>query len=836
MSEKEKTVEEVKQPENEDKKDEKEVQETKESEDLENSTNSKEDSELTDSEISDSEESESEKKSGLDILLDPNFDELDYEDSELVTIYKSALHEHIVSTQELKDGLTKKIEDTQQTVKQLLLKEQQYKQSLTSSAALIKELKENFTNYANKYVEMTENYENEQKEHNKTLSELHNLETATKTMITPNMSMLAALEITVKNGKIEGVAVKESLDAARDDAMLKIQIMTKKIEELQRQVTSSKIEVAKTGEEIEKSKQSAQDALRKNEELTKELGLTGMQVKMKDDEIEKLKKAVDELKNRERALVEQNERVKKVITSKNEIIKATKGMDGGGLSSAAMLMKQNLLKKGKEEGKQYALPVVKMNEKALPTSEEKCEEKKSESVKKEESKLARIKMPDFGKKIDTKLEENKEKKETTMPQNKTPMTFGELMKMGQIEKSAQVNLFPQQQIPAQQQEAKSPFGFSFGNFQSKLDSRLNGEKPETRMERRRKRHEFRMNPLLSIFGVTEQKTIASVDGIIDFGISQNGLIVVRSTGNSGEVNLISTHNFESTKLYERDVRMGSQTSSGFCLVNSTSVILYGTTEMEYPMSNVSAVGESDNGIVLIDYDGGVCEIVDGCFNYIDSVSFRPFGNVYYVERSYERMYLFVDNMGHLALYKRGLCAASNPNTTVLAFSVLNDKVFAINKNMPNEICVMEFNTLNVINTISLEHPVWKLVCLPGLIGAIGEKDVYVFNNNFSRKLEYERKEGDKMIGVAFVQRNGQIQTVVATTTEVRLADSMCCQHDFIDFKSSGMMTTICCVCNMPCRKGKRCKQCGTVFHPECGLKFKGQFLTQFSPCWGEKVE
>ncbi|EDR28995.1 hypothetical protein EDI_004250, partial [Entamoeba dispar SAW760] len=187
--------------------------------------------------------------------------------------------------------------------------EAKLKQHVSQAQEIIKELKEGYDKNSKSFNEITEAYQNEQIAHNKTLQELNELRLAQKSMCS-NMTMCAAVEIVIKNGKVTGLNMKESLDATRDDAMMQLNLMTRKVDELRRELTATKVETTKRNEEVEKERKNSQELMRKIELMKTESINLQNDIKLKDNEIEELKKKIEE----------ENSHQKKTTSSKEQKI------------------------------------------------------------------------------------------------------------------------------------------------------------------------------------------------------------------------------------------------------------------------------------------------------------------------------------------------------------------------------------------------------------------------------------------------------------------------------------------------------------------------------------
>ena len=55
-------------------------------------------------------------------------------------------------------------------------------------------------------------------------------------------------------------------------------------------------------------------------------------------------------------------------------------------------------------------------------------------------------------------------------------------------------------------------------------------------------------------------------------------------------------------------------------------------------------------------------------------------------------------------------------------------------------------------------------------------------------------------------------------------------HDMKDYKESKGKKHDCSYCHKECKKGKKCKKCGIVYHSECLKTFQGYLIAHHSPC------
>ncbi|KAL7721576.1 Phorbol-ester/DAG-type domain-containing protein [Entamoeba marina] len=709
---------------------------------------------------------------GMQLICSENFDEDDYEDYELADIYRQGFFDHIEETKTIQSVYTKKLDDAHESIKELLLREQKYKQHISMSKEIIQELKEVADRNSQKYMEMCETYENEQKLHNKTIEELNELKNASSSMCA-NTTLCGSIQIVVKNGKISELKLQESEDSARDDALLQVSLLTKQISELQRSTNSMNLEMNKAKEETEKEKQNSVEYKRKLDELSNDLHVLETGSKYKDDRIKELTKQIEELQQREKRSTNAEDRIKRLLEKRT----------------------QTQQTRTAERKKRMGIGLNHTNKSPLlisPSVNEKQDEKPS---------LITNALMQFSNTLFN------DPKQTTL-YNKRRSSF--LENKSEDNPSSQTGSKPTSNLMSSRSSMIEP-----PTQQSQV---LEKTSSVSAIERKHKK-----TPSWNPEYVSDNSVVLEKPGLVDIAMNTNGTTVVSCQNGMHCIEMYTRETWHRTFKLDKSINRILKTPKGFCVVDDYSVTLFEEAPMEYPVTNVTAIGESVNGILVVDKDMNLYDISDSDFNVRAplkvEVQDRIFGLIdCYITKVNDKLTSIL-KLTH---------EVKTIDKRVISFTISDDLIWAIDKDTPEHILCFD-SSLSLLETKTLLYPMSHIEGYGGFVLTYGGHSAYIITPQ-KKIVDIINPTFDEIKGISFTLDKKSIVAILATQNNIIRTQTKFATHEWRDIT---IKQATCAVCGKRAtkEKGKKCKKCSLFIHSNCVHSYGGILRTTRYPCF-----
>ena len=611
---------------------------------------------------------------GLDLYNSDAFDPDDYDDYELSIIYKNTIDDLFDNMSKMKNLYTEKIHTLDEKLRLCQQNESKWSQILQQSKQIINQLKEENDKLSSDFNQMNESYRQEQVSHNETIKQLNELKLNQQTGCA-NMTMCAALEIKVENGKVVDISMKENMDSVRDDALMQLNLMTKKVDELRRELNSNSVDSMSQKREVEKEKERTKELERKIELL--EIDKTNLEndIKSKNEEIEDVKKRLEEElakprrtggpslspEDREKRLAAVRERNKKLATQKGGINARRKQMAARNAMQSQILQSQM--------------------------------------------------------------------QQSQMPSNAMEST----LMMSMAPTSVQPQIIPNENDKSMQNSAgkssetnmmtSNMFGITNSSSTKKEEKKKSSDKKKV------SRSTFSSkNARKSGVNSSSWSQIASNDKFKTIGINEEGLIGVTANENGANKLVIFKHKtFNEDYNLEMDCKMTLQTKHGYLVSDGNTVMLVvkaGANEMNVIPEGVLHIGESENGILIVNSALEVVEIIGKNKKTLMTLEQDDIdGNIY----AFNGLIIYKETSGKIVTHASVLKSKFYSEKPVSSFTLSNGKIYCARNDELNKIDVLNLE-LQVIKTHELVKDIKSLINYQNYVIAISERSAYCLEN------------------------------------------------------------------------------------------------------------
>ncbi|BFU20444.1 hypothetical protein EHI8A_100850 [Entamoeba histolytica HM-1:IMSS-B] len=720
--------------------------------------------------------SSSEEFGGLELFNSDEFDPNDYDDYELTVIYHNTICDLFEQMKEFKTMYDEKLKNYQEMLRHSTQNETKLKQHVSQAQEIIKELKEGYDKSSKSFNEITEAYQNEQIAHNKTLQELNELKLAQKTMCS-NMTVCAAVEIVIKNGKVTGLNMKESLDATRDDAMMQLNLMTRKVDELRRELTATKVETTKSNEEVEKERKNSQELMRKIELMKTESINLQNDIKLKDNEIEELKKKIEEDNSLQKKITSSREQKIRSIIEKKKSLRTNRRLDRPQLISSIIS------------------DIVKTDDKTIQNTTEGFD-----------NPLASKQIQTSNRNAFTPIIEKSDSLSTVLNDTNN----------GLFSKSSSSCINPLSALSS---------NTSSGTYSSTLHPPLNSLLSQTDSKSKIFKGKKSSSKLLSgVLDSTNSDIILSDRNISDVGIIEDGIVIVYTTQEgSQEVSLLKHKTFVPEFSLDIDVKYSTQTSFGFCVASNNSIVLLSRVNKTYEIKGITNIGQSQKGILVLNESGELTEIVDDNKKLIGTLPCKVDGNIFMVDD----LIIFKDKEDRLVTYLPKLKNICYCDHFVKQVIVVNHLIYSIDKENPNKIYIYNLNLTMKLNKL-IQNNIKRICNFGEFIVAVCANSAFVVNEKTVKpliSLSYEIP----IITITFSIYDKKVYLIVVTNNQLLKIQTDLHVHELKEYKDN-KHNPQCSLCSKPMKKGKKCKRCGICFDVECAKTYAGQMESWFIPC------